>query len=190
MKLIVGLGNPGEEYDKTHHNVGFFFLDSYAKYHNIDRWYKKFDALISEFNFFNEKIILLKPLTYMNLSGNAVKKCLDYYKISVQDTIIISDDLDLPVGSYRLKQKGSSGGHNGLKNIEQLLNTDEYKRLKIGILGNHSNSSFPSAKDYVLSKISNDDLKTFENMQDVINQILDSFIVDSFDNVMNKYNHK
>ena len=129
MKLIVGLGNPGKEYDNTRHNMGFFFLDNYAKSKNLEIKTKKFDGLLTEFVDKSEKIILLKPQTYMNLSGESVRKVMDFYKIDYKDILVISDDLDLPLGNFRLKSKGSCGGHNGLRNIEQYLGTQGYKRL-------------------------------------------------------------
>ena len=184
MKLIVGLGNPGKEYENTRHNMGFFFIDNYAKSKNIEIKTKKFNGLLTEFVDKNEKIILLKPQTYMNLSGESVRKVMDFYKISTNDILIISDDLDLPIGNYRLK--GSCGGHNGLRNIEQHIDTQNYKRLKIGI----SKDNEVDTKDYVLSKISKKDKELLELMIPTINEILDNFIDTDFEVLMSKYNHK
>ncbi|MBR4261943.1 MAG: aminoacyl-tRNA hydrolase [Bacilli bacterium] len=186
MKLIVGLGNPGKEYENTRHNMGFFFIDNYAKSKNIEIKTKKFNGLLTEFVDKNEKIILLKPQTYMNLSGESVRKVMDFYKISTDDILIISDDLDLPIGNYRLKSKGSCGGHNGLRNIEQHIDTQNYKRLKIGI----SKDNEVDTKDYVLSKISKKDKELLELMIPTINEILDNFIDTDFEVLMSKYNHK
>ena len=122
MKLIVGLGNPGLEYNNTRHNVGFMAIDKLSEYLSIEINKNKFDGLYGEGIINNEKIILLKPQKYMNLSGEVIKKYIDFYKIDIQDLLIINDDLDLPVGKIKIKYKGSCGGHNGLRNIEQNLN--------------------------------------------------------------------
>jgi PTH1 family peptidyl-tRNA hydrolase len=137
-------------------------------------------------NLKNEKVILLKPQTYMNLSGESVRKVMDFYKIDVNDILVISDDLDLPIGNYRLKYKGSCGGHNGLRNIEQHVQTQEYKRLKIGI----SKDDEIDTKDYVLGKLSRKDKKVLEEMVPTINSILDDFLDTDFEVLMSKYNHK
>ena len=186
MKLIVGLGNPGKEYDKTKHNIGFMFIDSYAEKHKALDWKEKYNGIYTSFMIDNEKVILLKPQSYMNLSGTVVKRYIDYFKISIDDVLIISDDLDLDVGVYRLRAKGSSGGHNGLKDIEQNIGTSDFKRLKIGI----SNNKEIDTKDFVLSKISNDDLMVYDKMHIIVNEILDSFIGMNFEELMNKYNHR
>lgn len=186
MKLIIGLGNPGKEYDNTRHNIGFFFLDNYAKSKNVEIKTKKFNGLLTEFVDKNEKIILLKPQTFMNLSGESVRKVMDFYKIDYKDILVISDDLDLPFGNYRLKSKGSCGGHNGLRNIEQHIGTQDYKRLKIGI----SNNKEMDTKDYVLGKISKSDKDILSEMIPIINNILDDYIEMDFEVLMSKYNHK
>ena len=184
MKLIVGLGNKGIEYNNTRHNVGFMALDKLSEYLNIEINKNKFDGLYGECIINNEKIILLKPQKYMNLSGEVIKKYVDFFKIDINDILIINDDLDLPVGKIKIKFKGSSGGHNGLKNIEQNLNTDEYKRIKIGI----SNDKLLDTKDYVLGKFNKEDLEIIHQTIDKIPQIFDDFIKYSFDKVMSKYN--
>lgn len=186
MKLIIGLGNPGKEYEKTRHNIGFVFLNNYAGMHKIKTWYEKFNGLYSEFNIYNEKVILLKPLSYMNLSGIVVKKYIDYFKISIEDIIVINDDVNLEIGTYRLRAKGSCGGHNGLKNIEQNIGTSNYKRLKIGI----SNNKNIDMKEYVLGKFSKNELDILDKMTNNINALLDDYITKSFDELMNIYNHK
>ena len=131
MKLIVGLGNPGHEYENTRHNVGFKTIDKYASILGVSITKSKFNGLYVETMTQNEKIILLKPQSYINLSGEVIRKFVDFYKISVDDILIIHDDLDLAIGTFKLKKKGSSGGHNGLKNIELHLGTQMYKRIKI-----------------------------------------------------------
>lgn len=184
MKLIVGLGNPGKEYEKTRHNVGFMAIDILAKYYNIEVSKNKFEGLYGEINLNNEKIILLKPQKYMNLSGEVVKRYVDFYKINIDDIIIINDDLDLPVGKIKIKYKGSCGGHNGLRNIELNLNTDKYKRIKIGI----SNNKFYDTKDYVLGKFNEEDLNLINNSINKMPEIINTYLKEKFEIVMSKYN--
>ena len=133
MKMIVGLGNPDEEYINTRHNVGFMMIDNYAQKHNINRFKQKFNGLYAKFEHNMETYILLKPQSYMNLSGTVIKKFASFYKIKPEDILIIHDDLDLPVGKIKVKFKGSSGGHNGIQNIIDNLNTSIFPRFKVGI---------------------------------------------------------
>lgn len=186
MKLIVGLGNPGKEYENTRHNIGFMILDKYAKKFNININKEKFNGLYEIVIVNGEKTILLKPQSFINLSGEVIRKYMDFYKINIEDILVIHDDLDLDVGTYKIKQHGSSGGHNGLKNIELHLGTQEYKRIKIGI----SNNKTIDTKDYVLGKISKDEQVEFEKTSDIILDILDDYYKLTFDELMNKYNHK
>ena len=157
MKMIVGLGNPGDEYKNTRHNIGFMAIDNYVEKNNL-KLSKKFNGLYCKV-LNSESFILLKPLSFMNLSGTVVRKFADYYKIKPEDILIIQDDLDLPLGKIKLKYKGSSGGHNGIKNIIENLNTEEFPRLKIGV----SNNKNISTKDYVLGKFS-------KNEEQIINR--------------------
>ncbi len=186
MKLIVGLGNPGVEYKNTRHNIGFIFIDKFAKTLNIEIKKEKYNGLYEEVKINEEKIILLKPQSYMNLSGEVVIKYKNYFKIDLEDILIISDDLDMPVGKIKLKEKGSSGGHNGLKNISYNLNTENFKRLKIGI----SNNKNINTKDYVLGNFTNDDLKILDDITPEVLQILKEFSNTKFDIIMNKHNRK
>ena len=184
MKLIVGLGNPGNEYNKTRHNVGFMCIDEIAKHFNVEFTNNKYNGLFADFIYNGEKIILLKPQKYMNLSGEVIKKYIDFFKINVNDILVICDDLDIPLGKYRLRYKGSSGGHNGLKNIELNLSTNEYKRLKIGI----SNNKNIDTKDYVLGKLNKEELIVADSIIKKIPFIIEDYLNISFDNLMNKYN--
>lgn len=184
MKLVVGLGNPGKEYEKTRHNIGFYMLDKYLG--NNDVWKDKFNGLYKEKVINGEKVIFLKPQSYMNLSGGVVRKYVDFFKIPIDNILIISDDLDLPVGTYRLKPSGSSGGHNGLKDIEQKLGTKNYKRLKIGI----SNNKLIDTKDYVLGKFSKEELDTYQSLSSIVVNIINDYFTLEFSALMNKYNHK
>jgi peptidyl-tRNA hydrolase len=183
MKLIVGLGNPGKEYENTRHNLGYLFIDYYLNKKGINlEWKEKFNGLYLDTVIGGEKIIFMKPLTYMNLSGEAVKKYLDYFKIDVSDLLVVVDDLDLEVGNYKIKNNGSSGGHNGLKNIELNIGTQNYKRFRIGV----SNTTY-DVKDYVLGKIS---VKDYYDVFDILSDVLDRFYNTSFDILMSKYNRK
>lgn len=128
MKLIAGLGNPGKEYSGTRHNIGFAVIDALSDKYNIDVSKVKFNGLIGEGRVGSEKVLLLKPLTYMNLSGESIRAASDFYKLSLEDIIIIYDDISLPVGGLRIREKGSAGGHNGIKSIIAHLKTDEFTR--------------------------------------------------------------
>lgn len=133
MKLIVGLGNPGREYEATRHNIGFMVIDELSKRWNIPLNQQKFKGIFGVGVVNGEKVILLKPLTYMNLSGESIRPLLDYYKVDLADFIVLYDDLDLPVGKLRLRMKGSAGGHNGIKSTIAHLGTQEFNRIRIGI---------------------------------------------------------
>jgi PTH1 family peptidyl-tRNA hydrolase len=187
MKLIIGLGNPGKEYLKTRHNVGFEFVDNYLNYKNINSiWSSKFDGLYLNTTINGEKVYFLKPQTYMNLSGNSVKKIIDYFNIDIDDILVISDDLDLSIGNFKLKASGSCGGHNGLRDIENKIGSSNYKRLKIGI----SNNKSMDCKDYVLGKFSHDDTDILNNLFNDLNLVLDDYFKLPFSDLMSKYNRK
>lgn len=149
MKIIVGLGNPGKEYEKTRHNAGFLVLDDVSKALGITIKTKKFKALIGEGFVRTEKVILVKPQTFMNLSGESVRAVMNYYNADIEDLLIISDDMDLAVGNIRLRIKGSSGGQKGIKSIIDALQTQEFLRLKVGI----GKSQIIPTVDWVLGKI-------------------------------------
>ena len=186
MKLVVGLGNIGREYEKTRHNIGFMAIDECVRKYNVDMSRHKFNGNYGEFILNGEKIILLKPEKYMNLSGEVIRDFVRFYKIPISDILIIHDDMDIPIGNLKLKYKGSPGGHNGLKNIELHLGTSEYKRVKIGI----SHNKLIDTKDYVLSKFSLEETELLRPLIDLVPNIVDDFINIPFDNVMNKYNRK
>ena len=183
MKLIVGLGNPGKEYINTRHNIGFMVLDHFA---NTTEWKIKWQALYTETNINGEKILLIKPQTYMNLSGNALIEFVNFYKINLEDILVIHDDLDLPVGTYRLKINSSSGGHNGIKSIIERLGNNSFARLKIGI----GNSKQIDTKDYVLGKFTKEEQEVLEKLYPTFNEIINSFITNGIDKTMNIYNRK
>ena len=184
IKLIVGLGNPGKEYEKTRHNMGFLVLDSIRQKLSLGEWKSKFNGLFINTVINGEKVIFLKPQNYINLSGDVLIKFVRFFDIKTEDILIISDDLDLPLGIIKLKEKGTSGGHNGLKNIEKQLGTIEYRRIKIGI----SNNKNISTKDYVLGKPSLEEQK-------LINQAVENATIAAikslntpFVDLMNIYN--
>ena len=186
MKLIVGLGNPGKEYENTRHNAGYRFIDSYAKNKNIEINKEKFNGFYATFTQNDEKIILLKPAKYMNLSGEVIKDYVNYFKINIDDILIIVDDLDTNIGTIKLKYKGSSAGHNGLKDIEKNLKTNKYKRVKIGI----SNNKDKDKVDYVIGKVEKEELDQINEVNKLAPNLIDDFITLNFDSVMNKYNKR
>ena len=186
MKLIVGLGNPGKEYENTRHNVGFSVIDNYVEKNNLGAFKQKYNGLYLKTKINGFDVIFLKPQSYMNLSGEVVRKFVDFYKISVSDIFVISDDMDLSLGNYKLKPSGSSGGHNGLKNIELHLGSNKYNSLKIGI----SKSEKIDVVDYVLGKFSASEQQILDSVRDKTVSIISDFFVDEFDVLMNKYNRK
>lgn len=184
MKMIVGLGNPGREYELTRHNVGFMIIDHYAKIHNISSFKEKFNGLYAKVYQNGEYFLLLKPLSYMNLSGTVIKRFASFYKIKPEDILVIHDDLDLPVGKIKIKYKGSSGGHNGIKNIIENLKTEEFPRFKIGISKNNDMDS----KDYVLSKFNPEDLEKITKIFTFSSNIIEDFLLLNIEKIMSKYN--
>ena len=186
MKLVVGLGNKGREYENTRHNMGFMLVDRYLQYKNItDKFKEKFNAMYIETTINNEKVIFIKPMTYMNNSGSAVRSFVDFYKLNSEDILVISDDLDLDLGKFRLRRNGSSGGHNGLKSIISHLGTDNFKRLRIGISNDKDD-----VINYVLSKFSKRELNEIDTMFDTLVNVLDDYFVIDFTSLMSKYNRK
>lgn len=177
MKLIVGLGNPGKEYENTRHNIGFMVLDHYLK---NEKWKEKFEGLYVK----KDNVIFLKPQTYMNNSGFSVRKFVDFYKIDLEDILVIQDDLDLDFNTFKLKKNSSSGGHNGIKSIISCLNSDSFGRLKIGIAHDRSKDT----KDYVLSRFSKTNIEDLLEKFDLYIEIIDYFICENMDKTMSKYN--
>ena len=181
--LIVGLGNIGDEYENTRHNTGFMVLDAFAKASNIHFDDKRY-GFVAEASIKGRKVLLLKPSTYMNLSGNAVRYWLNKENIDQSHLLVISDDVALPLGAFRLKGSGSNGGHNGLGHIQQLIGQN-YARLRMGI-GN----DFPRGMqvDWVLGKYDEEDLKTLQPSIDTACEIIKSFVLAGIDITMNQYN--
>ena len=181
MKLIIGLGNPGKEYENTRHNIGFMVLDNYL---GQTSWQKKFNALYTTTQINNEKIIFIKPLTYMNLSGESIREFVNFYKVNLTDILVIHDDLDLPIGKYRLKINSSSGGHNGIKSIIDNLGSNAFARLKVGV----SKNTTIDIKDYVLGKFSLEELNILTKLYPKFSAIIEDFPVNNINTLMNKYN--
>ncbi len=182
MKLVVGLGNPGLKYKKTKHNIGFMSLDYYAKQNKLK--FKKDNKFRGEW-LKDGNLVLLKPHTFMNVSGESIKKMIDFYNIDIEDVLIVFDDLSLPFSKIRLREKGSAGGHNGIKSIINHLHTQEFKRVKVGIDSN----PLIETKNYVLGKFTKNELNDLEStFSRVSNLITDFAKVDSFVTLMTKYN--
>ena len=148
MKIIIGLGNPGLKYAGTRHNVGFDVVDYLAAGKGTSAFREKFEAFVAELKEGDEAVLLLKPLTFMNLSGRALRAALDFYKLPVEQVLVVCDDFNLPLGKLRVRAKGSHGGQNGLRNIQDQLGTDAYARLRIGV----GQPGAGEAVDFVLSK--------------------------------------
>ena len=184
--LIVGLGNIGNEYHDTRHNIGFKILDELAKTNNISFKNEKLGALAS-FKFKGRSFILLKPSTYMNLSGKAVKYWLTKEKIPLENLLVICDDLNIPFGTIRLKPKGSAGGHNGLKSINEILNTQHYPRFRFGI-----SDTFGKGRqvDYVLGKWSDKENEILPERLEKAAQLVKSYGTAGVANTMSEYNGK
>lgn len=185
MKLIVGLGNPGMKYATTRHNIGFEIIDSIAETYRISVLKNKYKALIGEGTIGGEKVILMKPQTYMNLSGEAVRMCCDFYKISPDDVIVIYDDASLELGQIRIRKSGSAGGHNGIKSIIAHLNTQTFPRIKFGV-----GSQFFDIATYVLDRFSIEEMKLIgPRIGDVV-KATETMIRQGTDVAMNQYNGK
>lgn len=150
MKLIIGLGNPGKEYENTRHNVGFMVIDKLSDFMGITVSNEKFEGVFGKGKYKGEDVILLKPLTYMNNSGQCIQQYMKFFKLDYSDLVVIYDDLDLPTGKLRLRHRGSAGGHNGIKSIIQHINGSVFDRIKVGI----DRSPVIKVADYVLGKFS------------------------------------
>lgn len=173
MKLVVGLGNPGSQYENTRHNAGFMAVDTFAKNNSLSfRVEPKFKGMLASVNLNGHKAFLLKPLTYMNLSGESILAVMRYYKISVEDILIISDDLDSPTGRIRIRTSGSAGGHNGHKSIISQVGTEEYKRVKLGI----GRSDTIPVIDWVLHRFEESELAIINQSCEKIDKIITDFI--------------
>lgn len=183
MHLIVGLGNPGDEYEKTRHNFGFWVVDALALRWGFKFKASKFQAMVALGEWEGEKRLLLKPETYMNLSGEAVRPAFDFYKVRPEEVLVVTDDLDLPLGRLRMAASGGSGGHNGMKSISQHLGTQGFPRLRLGI-----GRGLETPKDFVLSRFSKEEkklaLETVERAADAV----ECFLKEGIEKAMNRFN--
>lgn len=184
MKLIVGLGNPGLEYEETRHNMGFKVIDKILISQNVGLNKTGLKGVYGKFTYKGEDVILLKPLTYMNLSGESVRAVMDYFKIPVENILVIYDDMDTEVGLIRLRLSGSDGGHNGIKSLIQHLGTKDFKRIRVGI----GKDPFIPIVNYVLGKPKKEDKESIEIAQVKAKDAALAFINNPFDKVMSLYN--
>lgn len=185
MKIIVGLGNPGKEYEKTRHNTGFMVLDKISEKFNIEIKKEKNKALIGTGEINGERVMLVKPQTFMNLSGEAIRPIIDFYKEDIENVIVIFDDIDLEIGKIRIKERGSAGTHNGMKSVVAHLGTEKFNRIKVGIGKPNENVDLIG---HVLGKFSDDEFKTLENS---INNAVEATIMlvkNEVSKAMNRFN--
>lgn len=185
MKLIAGLGNPGKEYLGTRHNVGFGVVDLLAGRHGATFGAAKVDGLIARLRMPADDVLLLKPLTYMNLSGQAVQGIAHYFKIDVPDILIVADDVNLPLGRLRIRKTGTEGGHNGLRSVAQALGTIDYPRLRIGVGRGDDRRDLA---DHVLSRFDADEMPGIEAAIARAADAAEAFVTTDIDAVMNSYN--
>ena len=184
MKLIVGLGNPGKKYENTRHNMGFMAVDLLSDQAQIDVDKEVFHGLMGRGKIYDQDVILFKPTTFMNLSGTAVQEVVHYFKIELEDIVVIYDDMALEPGNIRLRKEGSSGGHKGMQNIIDCLSTEQIKRIRIGIGEPGENDTI----DYVLSKPLKDEMPIIEEAIANAVRAVKEMLKSDFDRAMNKYN--
>lgn len=184
--LLVGLGNPGDKYENTRHNVGFMVVDELAERQSKPIQKLKFKALTNLMTISGEKVLVMKPVTYMNLSGEAVRQAVDFYKILPDHVLVISDDTALSVGRLRIRAKGSAGGHNGLKNIIQHLGTDQFPRLRVGV-GEKPHPDYDMA-DWVLGKFQGEDKKNIEDAVKRAADAVECILSQGLEKAMGKFN--
>ena len=188
MYIIAGLGNPGKEYENTRHNAGFMVIDKIADKAGIRVGEKKHKALIGKGTFAGEKVVLVKPQTYMNLSGESLREVVDYYKVDFEnELIVISDDIDLDVGQLRIRPKGSAGGHNGLKNIIKMLGSENFIRVRMGVGAKRVGGDLVS---HVLGSIEKKDMESFEETIETAVSAIETIMESGTETAMNKFNTK
>jgi PTH1 family peptidyl-tRNA hydrolase len=190
MKLIVGLGNPGRDYQNTRHNAGFMAVDRLARRHNLTGARSKFHAGVLEGHLAGEKVMLMQPLTYMNRSGLAVGEAARFHKIEPTDVLILVDDIALSIGTIRIRPKGGAGGHNGLSDIQRALGTDAYPRLRIGIDPPMIDGHRISQHDYVLGTFTEQQQAELEPALTLAAEATETWIAEGIDAAMNRFNTK
>ncbi|EHK2403366.1 aminoacyl-tRNA hydrolase [Clostridium perfringens] len=183
MILIVGLGNPGKQYEQTRHNIGFDVIDYMANKYNIDVNREKFKGICGEGFIENKKVILLKPLIYMNLSGESIRELANFYKLEDDEIIVVYDDISLDIGRLRIREKGSAGGHNGIKSIIQNLGGDKFPRVKVGVGQPKDN-----LVNHVLGKFSKEDREHIEKVIPVVSDAIVEIVKNDAKESMNKFN--
>jgi len=186
MYIIAGLGNPGKNYVNTRHNMGFEVIDVIASKYNIDINKSKFNALYGEGRIGGEKVLLVKPQTYMNLSGESIREFVNWYKIESEQVIVIYDDISMPCGRLRIRQKGSAGGHNGMKSIIYQLNTDVFPRIKVGI-GAPEHKDYDLA-DYVLGKFTKEETEILIKIAVKAAESVEAIITKGTEKAMSEFN--
>lgn len=185
MYLIIGLGNPEEEYSKTRHNMGFNTINKLAQKYNIKITKTKYEGLYETGEIEGQKVILIKPQTYMNLSGNCVKQFVDFYKIEKEKLLVIYDDMDIEPGTIKIRKKGSAGGHNGMKSIIQMLGTEEFPRIRIGIGRPEHNGD---EINYVIGAIPKEEIPKLEEGTEKAKEAIIEILKNGIDKAMNKFN--
>ena len=185
--LIAGLGNPGDKYKNNRHNIGFQIVDTYLTYFSQNKFIDKFDSEYTSINFRENKLHILKPKTFMNESGKAINKCISFFKIPLENLIVIYDEMDLSPGDVRIKFGGGSAGHNGVKSIINCLGSEKFTRIRIGI-GKPINKE--KINSYVLSNFSNNELNLFNEIKTNIKYIIEDIVLEGLPFAMNKFNSK
>ena len=185
--LIAGLGNPGDKYKNNRHNIGFQIINTYLTYFSQNKFVDKFDSEYTSINFRENKLHLLKPKTFMNESGKAINKCISFFKIPLENLIVIYDEMDLSTGNVRIKFGGGSAGHNGVKSIINCLGSEKFTRIRIGI-GKPINKE--KINSYVLSNFSNNELNLFNEIKTNIKYIIEDIVLEGLPFAMNKFNSK
>ncbi len=185
MKMIIGLGNPGKQYERTRHNVGFHVIDALCDRLSAPVMQSKFNGMHTVIHRPEGKVMLVKPLTYMNLSGECVRPLMDYYDVAVEDIVVLYDDLDIAPGTIRLRQKGSAGGHNGMKSLIAHIGTDQFNRIRIGI-GRPTGGM--KVADYVLAPFAKEEIPSIEEMVQKSAFACEAWLSRPFLEVMNDYN--
>lgn len=185
MKCMIGLGNPGKKYNKTRHNVGFFVVDELIDRFNLDCNKTKFNCAYALDFVGSEKVLFVKPQTFMNLSGEGVRPLLDFYKVDVEDIVVVYDDLDLPTGKIRLREKGGHGGHNGIRSLIDHLGTKNFKRIRIGV-GRPTNHT--PIVNYVLQPFAKEEEEDVQLAVKLSADAFETFLQSSFNDAMNQFN--